>query len=120
MGSHDPLLDWALRESRCGLATAFDSSIDGVSRFAAGECVMAGFTCRATTKAAGTRRLWRERAGATGAVLVEWAWRERGLVTMPGSSISGLAGLAGKTLAPRQPEAGSQILLNRLLAAGLD
>jgi putative molybdopterin biosynthesis protein len=32
-------------------------------------------------------------------------------------AISGLAGLAGKTLAPRQPEAGSQILLDRLLAS---
>jgi putative molybdopterin biosynthesis protein len=121
MGSHDPLLDWALRESRCGLATAFDSSIDGVSRFAAGECVMAGLHVPGDDEGSWNTQAVAERAGATGAVLVEWAWRERGLVTMPGRGISGLADLAGKTLAPRQPEAGSQILLNRLLAvAGLN
>ncbi len=26
LGSHDPLLDWAIRQSRCGLATFFDGS----------------------------------------------------------------------------------------------
>ena len=36
-GSHDPLLDWALRESGAGLATLFDGSLDGLDRFAAGE-----------------------------------------------------------------------------------
>lgn len=36
-GSRDPLLEWALRESRCGMATLFDGSLDGLSRFAAGE-----------------------------------------------------------------------------------
>ena len=29
-GSHDPLLDWALRESGAGLATFFDGSLDGL------------------------------------------------------------------------------------------
>ena len=37
LGSHDPLLDWALRQSRCGLATFFDGSLDGLDRYAAGE-----------------------------------------------------------------------------------
>jgi putative molybdopterin biosynthesis protein len=120
MGSHDPLLDWALRESRCGLATAFDSSMDGVNRFAAGDCVMAGLHVPGADEDSWNTQAVARGAATTGAVLVEWAWRERGLVTMPGSSISGLAGLAGRTLAPRQPEAGSQILLDRLLAsAGL-
>ena len=32
LGSHDPLLDWALRESRSGIATFFDGSVDGLSR----------------------------------------------------------------------------------------
>ena len=34
LGSHDPLLDWAMRESRCGLAANFDSSLDGLERLA--------------------------------------------------------------------------------------
>ena len=31
LGSHDPLLEWALRESRCGIATYFDGSADGLA-----------------------------------------------------------------------------------------
>lgn len=31
-GSHDPLLDWALRESGSGLATYYDGSFDGLTR----------------------------------------------------------------------------------------
>src|SRR5690348_11750401 len=40
-GSHDPLLEWALRESGCGLATLAVGSEDGLSRFAAGETLAA-------------------------------------------------------------------------------
>src|SRR5215471_8312941 len=36
-GSHDPLLDWAVRESRCGLALLTQGSRDGVERLLAGE-----------------------------------------------------------------------------------
>src|SRR5438552_5436130 len=36
-GSHDPLLEWALRESGCGLAGLAEGSEAGLARFAAGE-----------------------------------------------------------------------------------
>ena len=55
-------------------------------------------------------------------VLLQWAWRERGLLVADGNprSISGIDDLAGLTIVPRQPEAGSQVLLDSLLArAGL-
>ena len=42
LGSHDPLLEWALRESRCGLATYFDGSVDGLQRFAQFEGLATG------------------------------------------------------------------------------
>ena len=42
VGSHDPLLEWALRASRCGLASYFDSSLDGLERFAGGEGIATG------------------------------------------------------------------------------
>ena len=41
LGSHDPLLEWALRESGAGLASYFDGSRDGVERFARGAAVAA-------------------------------------------------------------------------------
>ncbi|MDP1603751.1 MAG: helix-turn-helix domain-containing protein, partial [Legionella sp.] len=40
-GSHDPLLDWALRESGSGLATLAVGSEAGVERFLAGEAMAA-------------------------------------------------------------------------------
>src|SRR6202142_2809732 len=40
-GSHDPLLEWALRESGSGLATLAVGSEAGLARFAAGETVAA-------------------------------------------------------------------------------
>src|SRR6056297_2175322 len=42
LGSHDPLLEWALRQARCGLASFFDGSLDGLDRFRAGEGMAAG------------------------------------------------------------------------------
>ena len=42
LGSHDPLLDWAIRESGSGLATYYDGSSDGLQRFFAQEGVAAG------------------------------------------------------------------------------
>src|SRR5579859_7869825 len=40
-GSHDPLLEWAVRESRCGLALLTQGSRDGLERLAAGEACAA-------------------------------------------------------------------------------
>ncbi|MBC7135764.1 MAG: excisionase family DNA-binding protein, partial [Oceanibaculum nanhaiense] len=42
LGSHDPLLDWALRESGSGMASFFDGSLDGFDRFARREGVLCG------------------------------------------------------------------------------
>lgn len=83
LGGHDPLLDWALRESQCGLATRFDSSGDGLARFATHEGVAAGMhLCDAVTDT------WNVQAVASAcasepAVLVEWAKRRRGLIRLP-------------------------------------
>lgn len=121
MGSHDPLLDWAVRESRCGLATAFDSSLDGLSRFAEGECIAAGLHLADRTGDGWNVGAVKEHVQAAPAVLVEWARRQRGLVVAPGSAIGAIADLAGKRFAPRQPEAGSQVLFTRLAGeAGLN
>src|SRR5712691_8196707 len=40
-GSHDPLLEWALRESGSGLATLAVGSEAGFARFAAGDTIAA-------------------------------------------------------------------------------
>ena len=117
-GSHDPLLEWALRESRAGLATYFDGSLDGIERFAARQAVAVGLHVHAPDGSWNTHAV-AERFGADPVVLIEFAWRDRGLVVAPGNEdvIRGIPDLRGRRVVPRQREAGSQALLEHLLAA---
>lgn len=122
LGSHDPLLEWALRESRSGLATFFDGSLDGLDRFARGEGVASGLHVFDPASKEWNVPAVRERFARQRIVLVEWAWRERGLIVAAKNEkkISGIASLKGRRLVPRQAEAGSQGLLMHLLSeAGL-
>mgnify|MGYP003670146133 CR=1 FL=1 len=124
LGSHDPLLDWALRQSRCGIATFFDGSADGLERFANAEGMAAGlhmFDPEAGDSGddAAWNINWVRRYAATApCVLVEFAWRERGLIVDPTSAheFTSIADLRGRLIVPRQPEAGTQALLEHLLA----
>jgi excisionase family DNA binding protein len=118
LGSHDPLLEWALRESRSGLATYLDGSLDGVERFAKGEGVAAGLHLYAPEADAWNEPLIRRRFGTEPVALIEFAWRDRGLIVAPhcATRIRGIADLRGQRVTPRQAEAGSQVLLDQLLA----
>ena len=116
-GSHDPLLDWALRASGCALPSFLDGSLDGLDRLVAGTAAVAG--CH-VPEADGGWNLGAVEARLSGrpVVVVEWARRETGLLLAPGlgAEISGPADLAGRRVAQRQESAGAQILLQRLLA----
>ncbi len=118
LGSHDPLLDWAIRESRCGLATCADGSLDGLDRFAAGEGVVAGLHVRDAATSS-----WNVVAAATAAsglnaVLIRFARRRRGLVYRKGDPAPfGLPALEGRRVVPRQPGSGTERLFAALAAA---
>jgi excisionase family DNA binding protein len=121
-GSSDPLLDWALRESGSGLATLFEGSGAGLKRLAAGEAVAVGLHLPSADgyNVEAVRAL----AGVADIVLLNWAWREQGLVVRRGNplAIGSVADLAAKApcIVLRQPGSGSEILLDRLLGeAGL-
>lgn len=119
-GSHDPLLEWAVRESGCGLALLTGGSTDGLERLARGE--VSGALLHLPSEsledfnvdAANSRLKGRDVA------LVEWAQREQGLLVAPANArrIRALADLTrrGVKVALRQPGAGSAVLLERLLA----
>ena len=119
-GSHDPLLEWAVRSSGSGLALLTEGSSDGLRRLAAGEAMLAGVHLPDpdgqdfNLAAAGSLHL-------ADLVLIAWARRQQGLVLPPGNpaAVTSLADLAGKRLrvARRQHGAGAQVLLRRLLAA---
>ena len=116
VGSHDPLLDWALRESGSGIASFCDGSLDGLARLARGEAVAAGL--HLGEGAEWNRAAVVEHLGDAAVVLLEWAWRERGLIVAAGNPlrIGGLADLTRCRLVPRQAQSGSQLLLETLLA----
>lgn len=118
-GSHDPLLDWALRESRSGLASFYDGSYDGLDRLAARSAQAAGLHIREDE---GWNRVsLRAALGESPLALVEIARRERGLLLAPGlSGISGFADLAGRRVVLRQDSAASQHEFDvKLAEAGL-
>jgi len=117
LGSHDPLLEWALRESRCGLASYFDSSLDGLTRFAGGAGIATGLHLYDAEADSWNHNAVESRFADSPVVLVEWVKRSRGIIVAPGAAAShaGLSDLPGKKVVPRQAEAGSQVLLEALL-----
>jgi putative molybdopterin biosynthesis protein len=118
-GSHDPLLDWALRESGSEIATYFDGSLDGLRRLAAGRVIGAGI--HLFEPASGGWNVGHVEGLLPGepVVLMEWARRRQGLVVPSGNplGILGIADLAGRRVMARQPGAGSRVLLDHLIAA---
>jgi len=121
-GSHDPLLDWALRESGSGLASFFDGSLDGLDRLAAGEAIACGLHVFEPDSGGWNTGHVAARLATAPAVLIEWARRSRGLILAIDLErrIRDVADLKGRRVALRQPKAGGQILLDHLMAeAGL-
>ncbi|WP_424987340.1 substrate-binding domain-containing protein [Microbulbifer sp. S227A] len=118
-GSHDPLLDWALRESRSELASFYDGSYDGLDRLAARSAQAAGLHIREDD--GWNRTALRDTLGEAPVVLVQITERQRGLLLAPNTSgISDFSDLAGHRVALRQASAASQREFEtRLTAAGL-
>lgn len=121
-GSHDPLLQWALSESRAGLAILPEGSESGYQRFLRGEVVAAAihFHSAAPGEAdANVARVAQEPA-LYDAVLIGFATREQGLIVARGNplKLQGLATVVKKRarLATRPEGAGAQQLLAVLLA----
>lgn len=119
-GSHDPLLEWCLRRLDGELAQIPGSSADGLARMAAGEAALAGvhlldgdtgeFNIPQVKAALADRNM----------ALIEWAWREQGLVVAPGNplGLNAIAMLAARKarVVLRQPGAGARSLFEWLLA----
>lgn len=118
LGSHDPLLEWAVRESRCGLASFLDSSLDGLDRFASFEGIASGLHVYDVQTDSWNQATVESRFSQQPVVLVEWAKRQRGIIVDSNNSslIKDLSDLTGRKVVPRQLEAGSQVLLSALLA----
>lgn len=118
-GSIDPLFEWAVRESRCGLALLTQGSLDGVERLAAGAACAALIHVPSRDLSDFNRQVAEEQLKGRGVALVEWARREQGLVVARGNPkrIRGMRDLARRevTFILRQPSAGARVLFERLL-----
>jgi excisionase family DNA binding protein len=125
-GSHDPLLDWALRESGSQLAGLPEGSEAGLTRLSRGEVMAAaihlhrldGEDERANVDAVAAA------PGLHDAVVIAFARREQGLVVAAGNplALEDVTGVAarGARLALRPDGAGAQLLLLAVVArAGL-
>lgn len=118
-GSHDPLLDWAIRDSGCGLATLFNGSREGLACFADHRAALSGLHIPEET---GWNVGSAYELGVRDAVLIGWAIRKRGLLVSSDAAndIRSVADLKGKRVVRRQPGAGAAALFSRLMEeAGL-
>ncbi|MBX6741463.1 MAG: helix-turn-helix transcriptional regulator [Acetobacteraceae bacterium] len=118
-GSHDPLLDWAVRQSGCGLAMRAGGSLDGLEALARGEAMAAATHLLDPDAGTFNEGATRETLSGRGVVGITWAWREQGLIVAPGNphGLSAVTDLArpGLRVAGRQNRAGSHVLLLHLL-----
>lgn len=114
-GSHDPLLDWAVRESGSGLATLFNGSLGGLDFYADGQAALTGLHIPEDGE-------WNVRTvaerGLFGSVLIAWVRRNRGLILSEeaSSKVKCFADLKGKRVVLRQPGAGAATLFEDFLS----
>jgi putative molybdopterin biosynthesis protein len=120
-GSHDPLLEWALRESGSGLAMLAVGSEAGFTRFVAGETVAACVHLHAIDNLDMDANVaaMRSRGDMQDAVLIGFCRREEGFLVAPGNplKVRSMSDVIAKRarIAMRPQGAGAQLLLLALL-----
>ncbi len=124
-GSQDPLLDWALQESDSDLAMLACGSAAGLERLADGRALAAGLHLLDAESGEYNVPAVRRTVSGMDVVVIQWAWRQQGLVLAPGNplGISELGDLRaeGLRVAHRQDGSGSHLLFDNLLnRAGID
>jgi molybdate-binding protein len=119
-GSHDPLLEWASRESGSDLALLTGGSLDGLRRLADGRAAVAGIHLVDTATGDYNIAAARAATGPGDLVLIQWAYRLQGLVVPPGNpkALASFADIvrSGARFVQRQEGSGAQTLFRHLLA----
>jgi excisionase family DNA binding protein len=120
-GSHDPLLESALRESASGLASLAEGSEAGLDRFIAGEAMAAAIHLHALedSEVDANLALIKSRGDLHDAVLIGFCRREQGFLLAPKNPL-GLKSIEDvlqkrARVATRPKGAGAQLLLLALL-----
>jgi putative molybdopterin biosynthesis protein len=121
-GSHDPLLEWAIRESKSGLASLPEGSEAGLRRLARGEVIAAAVhlhRLEGDDETANTDAV-AHGPGLHDAVVIAYARREQGLLVAKGNplKLGDIGSVVDRRarMALRPAGAGAQLLLLALLA----
>lgn len=121
-GSHDPLLEWVLRESGCGLASLPEGSESGLRRLSRSEVMAAAMhlhRLKGNDEAANVEAV-ATAPGLHDAVVIAFARREQGLLVAPGNplELADIGSVMRRRLrvAQRPAGAGAQLLLLALLS----
>lgn len=120
-GSHDPLLEWGLRESGSGIATLAVGSEAGFQRFVAGEALAASMHLHALEDIDSDANVAAVSAhgDVQDAVLIGFCRREQGFLVAPGNPLNlhSIEDVIGKRarVTMRPKGAGAQLLLLALL-----
>jgi len=121
-GSHDPLLEWALRESGCGLASLPEGSEAGLGRLARTEVMAAAIHMHRIDGDDDGANLDAVASAPSlhDAAIIAFVRREQGLLVAPGNpqKLTDIASVAERRarIALRPNGAGAQLLLLALLA----
>ncbi|HKK55332.1 helix-turn-helix transcriptional regulator, partial [Marinobacter sp.] len=119
VGSQDPLLDWASRESGAELALLCQGSGDGVQRLLDGRAMLAGMHIWHAQSQSYNDPALLGLGGMRDLVVIRWAKRQQGLLLAPDNPhkivrFEDIAG-PGIRLAHRQPDAGASQLLQSFI-----
>lgn len=116
LGSHDPLFDWAISASGCGLPAFLNGSMDGFERYKNREGIACGIHIENSANPGWNTEFVKDYLEHSPSILMHWAKRERGLIVRPDSHIQQLVDLQGKRFVSRQAGAAAQLLFETHLS----
>ena len=116
LGSHDPLLELAIKQSKSGIAMSFDGSTEGLERFNLNQGIASGLHIFDEDSKNWNIPIVQKYLKKQDFVLMEWAKRERGLIfkTKTNNNKKSINDFIGHRLVVRQPGSGSDNYLKNL------
>ena len=116
LGSHDPLLEYAIKKSGSGIALSFDGSNKGLERFKLNQGIASGLHIYNFSSKKWNIPSVEKYLNDKDFVLMEWAKRERGLIFQPlNEPKKSITDFKGLRLVTRQPGSGADNYLKNLL-----
>ena len=116
LGSHDPLLEYAIKQSGSGIALSFDGSNKGLERFKLNQGIASGLHIYDFNSKKWNIPSVEKHLNGKNFVLLEWANRQRGLIFQPFNELKkSIKDFKGLRLVTRQPGSGADNYLKNLL-----